>query len=143
MIAAVGLSISGIPGPPFGPSYRMTTTSPFFTSPILMPLLASCSQSNTRALPTKVKPSFPVIFATHPSSARFPLNILICPLALIGLEISLTTSCLGSKAGNSAKFSASVFPVTVIQSPCRNPCLSRYLSTAGVPPALDKSSMRY
>lgn len=28
MMAAVGVSISGIPGPPFGPSYRMTMTAP-------------------------------------------------------------------------------------------------------------------
>ena len=32
MIAEVGVSISGIPGPPFGPSYRITTTSPLTIS---------------------------------------------------------------------------------------------------------------
>jgi hypothetical protein len=28
MMAEVGVSISGMPGPPLGPSYRMTTTLP-------------------------------------------------------------------------------------------------------------------
>lgn len=28
MMAEVGVSISGMPGPPLGPSYRMTTTEP-------------------------------------------------------------------------------------------------------------------
>ena len=33
MMAEVGASISRIPGPPFGPSYRITTTSPGLISP--------------------------------------------------------------------------------------------------------------
>ncbi len=77
IIAAVGFNISGIPGPPFGPSYLMTTTLPWTTFPCLIPSLASNSELNTRALPRKRTPSFPVIFATEPSVARFPYKILI------------------------------------------------------------------
>jgi len=29
MMADVGVNISGMPGPPFGPSYRMMMTAPF------------------------------------------------------------------------------------------------------------------
>ena len=51
MMAPVGLSISRIPGPPTGPSPRMTTTSPAFTLPARMAAVARSSPSNTRAVP--------------------------------------------------------------------------------------------
>ena len=71
-MADVGFNISGIPGPPFGPTYLITTTFPFFTFPSFIPLLASFSESNTIAFPVNIKPSFPVILATEPSEAIFP-----------------------------------------------------------------------
>jgi hypothetical protein len=40
-MAEVGLSISGIPGPPLGPQYLMTTTLPGFTSPLRTPVITS------------------------------------------------------------------------------------------------------
>ena len=49
-MADVGLSISGIPGPPFGPQYLMTTTLPGFTSPLRTPLITSYSFSKTIAV---------------------------------------------------------------------------------------------
>ena len=77
IIAEVGFSISGMPGPPFGPSYLITTTSPFTISPFLIASLANFSESKTLAVPSKKVPSFPVIFATLPSLAKFPYKILI------------------------------------------------------------------
>ena len=50
-IAAVTASISRMPGPPAGPSLRMTTTSPSFRPPALTASNASASPSNTRAGP--------------------------------------------------------------------------------------------
>ena len=52
-IADVGFNISGIPGPPFGPSYLITITSPFFIDPLLIALLASISELKTLAEPLK------------------------------------------------------------------------------------------
>ena len=70
--AEVGFNISGIPGPPFGPTYRMTTTSPTLIFLSSIPWINSFSPSNTLAGPVNFSPSFPVIFATEPLIARFP-----------------------------------------------------------------------
>ena len=45
MMALVGVSISGMPGPPLGPSKRMTTTMPLVISPFSMPASISSSLS--------------------------------------------------------------------------------------------------
>jgi hypothetical protein len=74
-MADVGFNISGIPGPPLGPSYLITTTSPFETSEFLIAERHSNSLLKTLAGPENIKPSLPVIFATHPSSAKFPFSI--------------------------------------------------------------------
>ena len=50
-IAAVTASISRMPGPPLGPSLRMTTTSPFWIDCAFTAANASSSDSNTRAGP--------------------------------------------------------------------------------------------
>jgi len=50
-IVAVGASISLIPGPPLGPSYLITTTSPATIYPSLIALILSSSQLNTFAGP--------------------------------------------------------------------------------------------
>ena len=75
IMAEVGFSISGIPGPPLGPQYRMTTTSPGFIIPFSRPGITSNSLSKTTAVPSKYSPSLPLILATQPSEARFPYNI--------------------------------------------------------------------
>ena len=84
MIAAVGFNISGMPGPPLGPTYLMTKTSPLITFSFLIAEFASSSESKTFAGPEKFNPSFPVIFATQPSSAKFPYIIVICPFCFMG-----------------------------------------------------------
>ena len=50
-IAAVTASISRMPGPPAGPSLRMTTTSPSLISPLVTACIAASSPSKTRAGP--------------------------------------------------------------------------------------------
>jgi hypothetical protein len=89
--AEVGFNISGIPGPPFGPSFLITNTCPALTFPSLIPAIHSNSLSKTFAGPENDSPSLPVIFATEPSGARLPYNTLKCPVAFTGLlmEVSL------------------------------------------------------
>ena len=73
----VGYSISCIPGPPRGPSYLMTTTSPAVTRPARIPSTASSCDSKTRAGPENVHSSSgtPAVFTTAPSVARFPYSM--------------------------------------------------------------------
>ena len=143
-MADVGFSISGIPGPPRGPTYLITTTSPAFILPVLMPLINSCSPSNTLAGPVNNSPSLPEIFATLPFSARLPNSICKCPVDLTGCSTGRIIFCVSkSKSGTEAKFSATVLPVTVRQSPCSNPFFNRYFITAGTPPILCRSSIKY
>nr|GMD00444.1 Uncharacterised protein [Ipomoea batatas] len=76
IIALVGVSISGMPGPPLGPSPLMTTTFPCkLIGSSEIAVIMDSSPSKTRAGPRKNSPSFPVIFATEPSGARLPYNI--------------------------------------------------------------------
>ena len=46
-----------------------------------------------------------------------------------------------AKVGTDSKFSATVLPVTVMQSPCKNPASSSSFMTAGTPPTVSKSTM--
>ena len=85
-MADVGFNISGIPGAPTGPTFFITTTSPFFIFPELIPSIKDCSPSNTRAGPSNTSPSFPEIFATLPPVAKLPYMICKCPVALIGFS---------------------------------------------------------
>src|SRR5205807_1531744 len=73
--APVTWSISRIPGPPRGPSYRMTMKSPALIFPALMARNASSSRLNTRARPRKVSSLWPASLATQPSGARLPLRM--------------------------------------------------------------------
>ena len=82
--AAVTCSISRIPGPPFGPSLRITTTSPGWMSFAITAAKASSSRSNTRAGPRCSMRSWPESFTTQPSGARLPRRIAKPPFGLIG-----------------------------------------------------------
>ena len=68
MIAPVTWSISGMPGPPAGPSYRITTTSPGWICFALTAANASCSVSKTRAGP-RCSVRSTVSLTTQPSGA--------------------------------------------------------------------------
>ncbi len=93
MIAEVGVSISRMPGPPRGPSYRITSTSPAVTVPSMMRSVASSSEWNTRAVPLKKVPSLPVILATAPVGARLPYRMRRWLSFLIGLSRAWMMSC--------------------------------------------------
>ena len=90
-IADVGDSISLIPGPPFGPSYLITTTSPLTIFLERIASIASSSKSNTLAGPlwTNISSNTADFLTTAPSSAKFPLNTLIPPVELNGSSIFL------------------------------------------------------
>ena len=74
-MAPVTASISRMPGPPRGPSYRMTTTSPGLRVPSVTASIAPCSPSKTRAVPSKMSASKPADFTTAPSGASEPRRI--------------------------------------------------------------------
>mmetsp|Transcript_721 Transcript_721/g.2356 ORF Transcript_721/g.2356 Transcript_721/m.2356 type:complete len:267 (-) Transcript_721:643-1443(-) len=101
------------------------------------------SPSKQIAVPSNLRPSFPVIFATEPSGARSPYRIWMCPDFLIGSLMGRSTSWPSTSGRHSSRFCARVLPVTVMQSPSMTPSSMRYLSTAGVPPTLCTSSMTY
>ena len=115
-IAEVGFSISRIPGPPFGPSYRITITSPGLIFPDLIASVASSSLSKILAGPscTSISAQTAERFTTLPSGARFPLSTARPPVSLYGLSIGRITS--GFLLTHPSMFSPSVFPVTVIHS---------------------------
>jgi hypothetical protein len=70
--AAVTASISGMPGEPLGPSYRITITSPAAIDPPVTASNASCSESKGRARPRNSSVAAPAIFMTLPSGASEP-----------------------------------------------------------------------
>ena len=73
MTMAVGLSISFMPGPPLGPSYRITMTQPLNCGASdATAAIMSSSWSKQRAGPTNLVPSLPVILPTANSGARLP-----------------------------------------------------------------------
>src|SRR4030095_14979630 len=76
--------ISREPGPPLGPSFRLTSTSPLPTRPPVTAAKQSSSESNTLALPRKVRLSLPGIFTTEPAGARLPRSTARPPSAAIG-----------------------------------------------------------
>mmetsp|Transcript_62763 Transcript_62763/g.147178 ORF Transcript_62763/g.147178 Transcript_62763/m.147178 type:complete len:265 (+) Transcript_62763:352-1146(+) len=144
MIALVGVSISRIPGPPFGPSYRITMKSPLEILPCSSPFSIASSLSKTLALPVKDVPSLPVILATAPSVQRFPRKILMLPVFWTHLSKGSITLCAPkSRSGTLARFWAIVWPVIVRQSPCSQPSFNRYFITAGMPPTRCTSSILY
>ena len=129
----ITLYISGIPGPPFGPSLRITTTSPSCTCFALIPINASCSLSYIFAGPLN-KSAFSGIadgFVTAPSGAIFPFNTAIPPRLCTGLDKPLITSVFLFL--NSSIFSFEVCPVHVIPSNINMEANSFIIT--GIPPA--------
>ncbi|CPU64541.1 Uncharacterised protein [Mycobacteroides abscessus] len=127
-------SISRIPGPPLGPSYRMTTTSPSVIVPSSRASSAARSRSKTRAVPSNTSSSNPADFTTAPSGASDPCRIVMPPVWWIGSSRARRILPSGSGGSISARFSATVRPVTVSASPCSRPASSRAFMTTGTPP---------
>ena len=142
IIAEVGLSISLIPGPPFGPSNRITTTSPseiFFSRIAVIP---SSSELKTFAFPVNRVPSLPVIFATAPSGAKFPYSTLKWLEFFTGLDNGRIIFWPLGYEETSSRFSSKVFPVTVRQSPCSKPCSSINFIIGAIPPIALSSDIK-
>ena len=85
-IAAVTASISRMPGPPDGPSLRITTTSFAWICCASTAANASSSDSNTRAGPLCSSRPWPDSFTTQPSGARLPRRIARPPFGLSGSD---------------------------------------------------------
>ena len=68
-----------MPGPPLGPSYLITTTSPSSISPLDTESNASSSLSNTFAVPVNLVISTPAVLITAPSGASVPFRITAVP----------------------------------------------------------------
>src|SRR5690606_2356598 len=139
LIAPVIASISRMPGPPFGPSYRITTTSPAVIVPSSSASIAARSPSNTRAVPVITVVSNPALFTTAPSGASEPDRMVIPPVGCIGSDSARTMVPSTSGGLMSARFSATVRPVTVRQSPCSRPASSSARITTGTPPTRSTS----
>ena len=133
-----------MPGPPLGPSERITKMSPALIWPPIMLAMASSSDSKTRAGPVILGFFTPLILATAPSVARLPFKIAKWPCAYRGLSQWRMTSWLaGGMAGMSFKFSSTVLPVMVMQSPCSKPRAKSIFITCGIPPTRCRSVATY
>ena len=73
-----------MPGPPAGPSPRITTTSPAWISCASTAAIAASSPSNTRAGPACLRRSWPASLTTQPSGATLPRRIAKPPVGLSG-----------------------------------------------------------
>ena len=129
-IADVGFSISLMPGPPLGPSYLITTTSPALIFPPRIASMASSSQSNTLAGPscTIISGTTAERLTIPVSGAIFPLSTAIPPSAIKGSSMGLMVS--GSIFTEFFIFSPTVFPVTVMQSRFKSPFFESSFITA-------------
>ena len=84
-------NISGIPGPPLGPTKRTTTTSPSTISSERTASMASSSESNTLAGPVMLRTLTPDTLATAPSGAKLPFKIINGPSARLGFSSGMMT----------------------------------------------------
>ena len=75
----VSITISGMPGPPTGPTLRTTMTVPGTISPARIAFIVSASDSKTRAVPRNSPFSrvLPDSFSRQLSGARLPLSTLM------------------------------------------------------------------
>ncbi len=133
--ADVGVSISLMPGPPFGPSYLITATSPSVIRPCRIASTASSSDPKILAGPACVSISGKTAdcFTTAPSGARLPHRTARPPLGAYGFAISLITS--GFVFCALLMFSPIARLVTVIVPVLISPPLLSSASRAGIPPA--------
>src|SRR6266446_10288343 len=83
-----------MPGPPTGPSLRMTRTSPAAYSRLRTASTHSSSSSNTRAVPSNTRFFRPATLMTAPSGQRLPLRTATPPSGAGGLR------ALGIDAGD-------------------------------------------
>ncbi len=117
--------------------------SPALILPARIASIASSSPSKTRAIPSNNRLSIPATFTTAPLGAMEPRRTAIPPCSWIGALSGCTTSPSGAGAARTARFSATVFPVTVTQSPWSNPASRSSCITTCTPPTRSRSVMWY
>ena len=105
--------------------------------------IAPSSPSNTRAVPSNRSNVMPATFTTAPLGASEPPSTAMPPTSWIGSVSGWTTEPSGAGGSTAARFSATVFPVTVRQSPWSRPASSRWRITTGTPPMRSTSAMWY
>ena len=105
--------------------------------------MAASSPSKTRAVPSKRSTSMPATFTTEPCGASEPRRTAMPPRSWMASPSGWTTVPSGAGGSRSARFSATVLPVTVRQSPCSRPASSRWAITTGTPPTWSTSAMWY
>ena len=131
-----------MPGPPLGPSYLITTTSPDLTLPASIPSQASSWLSKIIAGPEWVSICFatPALFTTEPFGARLPWRMARPPVFEYALSRVWMHSVFLMSAP--AMFWPMVFPVTVMQSVLRREsALLISFRIALMPPAASTSSI--
>ena len=133
----VGYSISCMPGPPRGPSYLITTTSPAATRPERMPSTASSCDSKTLAGPLKVNSSSgtPAVFTIAPSGARLPYSTASPPSAVYACATSRMHPDPASRSSDAHR--ADCEYAFVVRTP---PGAAWYSSTASSEAAPDRRS---
>ena len=92
-----------MPGPPRGPSYAMTTTSPALMRPARIASHASSCEWKTRAGPSKWKidASTPAVLTMAPSVARLPKSTASPPSLLYACSTSRMQPPTRSRSGSS------------------------------------------
>ncbi len=128
-----------MPGPPLGPSFLMTRTSPLSTCRAVTAAKQSSSHSKTRARPSNRSVSMPGVLTTAPFGAREPRSTASPPSGWNGSFAARTILPSGSNA--SATFWPSVRPFTVIASPSIRPADSSSRRITGTPPIWSSSLM--
>ncbi len=141
MIALVGDSISRMPGPPRGPSWRMTMTWPFFTRPSRMRLERRLLALEHDRLAAEAL-AFLAADLRHRAAGR--------EIAVQDDEVAVLLDRVVEAAHDdpgrpdsrpaSSRFSASVRPVTVRHSPCSSPSSSSIFISGVSPPMRDQVS---
>ena len=129
-----------MPGPPFGPSYRITTTSPATISPLVTASKAPLSPSKTLAGPSCFSMLVPATFITAPSGAKLPFNIANPPVELLAFCTEKITLSSGF-VDTFSKFSSRVLPFIDLAFPCIKPALSNSFMTTCTPPDLSTSDI--
>ncbi len=136
--ASVVIIISLIPGAPLGPSYLITTTSPFLMFPETTAECASSSEWKILAGPSNSLISSEMVVVLHiaPLGEMFPFMTAMPPFLNTGSSAVVKTEWSDDLL--TLLSSPMVCPETVIASLFRYSRISP--STAGTPPALKRST---
>ena len=138
---AVGCSISCIPGPPAGPSYSTTRTSPACSVLLRITDTASSWDSTTLAGPEKWKFSSdtPAVLNTDPSGAMFPRSTTRPPSAVAGCSTEWMQPPTASVSSDSQRLS--VEKGSIVRTPPGAAWNSSTAFSVAVPLRMSQSAM--